>query len=158
MLYLDMSKAFDRTNHERLMQKLANSGVRGVGGNLLKWFQSYLTDRRQRVTVLGVTSKPLPVCSGVPQGSILGPALFLLYVNDLLEAPTSSRAAIFADDTKIFSSIKSQNDVIALQTDLGISWNILQYLGISCNILEYDLDGILAVIQPIQVQASNARA
>ena len=95
MLYLDMSKAFDRTNNERLMQKLANSGVGGVGGNLLKWFQSYLTDRRQRVTVLGVTSKPLPVCSGVPQGSILGPALFLLYVNDLLEAPTSSRAAIF---------------------------------------------------------------
>ena len=116
MFYLDMSKAFDRINHKRLMQKLANSGV---GGNLLKWFQSYLTDRRQRVTLLGVTSKPLPVCLGVPQGSILGPALFLLYVNDLLETPTSSRAAMFADDTKIFSSIKSRNDVIALQTDLG---------------------------------------
>ena len=113
---LDMSKAFDRINHKRLTQKLANSGI---GGNLLKWFQSYLTDRRQRVTVLGVTSKPLPVCSGVPQGSILGPALFLLYVNDLLEAPTSSRAAMFADDTKIFSAIKSQDDVTALQTDLG---------------------------------------
>ena len=116
MLYLDMSKAFDRINHKRLMLKLANSGV---GGNLLQWFQSYFTDRRQRVTVLGVTSKPLPVCSGVPQGSILGPALFLLFVNDLLGAPTSSRAAMFADDTKIFSSIKSQDDVIALQTDLG---------------------------------------
>ncbi|CAB4000594.1 Hypothetical predicted protein [Paramuricea clavata] len=107
MVYLDMSKAFDRINHKRLTQKLANSGI---GGNLLKWFQSYLTDRRQRVTVLGVTSKSLPVCSGVPQGSILGPALFLLYVNDLLEAPTSSRAAMFADDTKIFSAIQSQND------------------------------------------------
>ena len=111
-----MSKAFDRINHKRLTQKLANSGI---GCNLLKWFQSYLTDRRQRVTVLGVTSKPLPVCSGVPQGSILGPALFLLYVNDLLEAPTTSRAAMFADDTKIFSAIKSQDDVTALQTDLG---------------------------------------
>ena len=77
------------------MQKLANSGV---DSNLvLKWLQSYLTDRRQRVTVLGVTSKQLPVCSGVPQGSILGPALFHF------EGPTSSRAAIFADDTKIFS-------------------------------------------------------
>ena len=101
MLYLDMSKAFDRINHKRLMQKLANSGV---GGNLFKWFQSCLTDRRQRVTVLGVTSKPLPVCSGVPQESILSPALFHLYVNDLLEAPTSSRAAMFADDIKIFSA------------------------------------------------------
>ena len=100
MLYADMSKAFDRINHKRLMLKLANSGV---GGNLLQWFQSYFTDRRQRVTVLGVTSKPLPVCSGVPQGSILGPALFLLYVNDLLEAPTSSRAAMFADDTTRYS-------------------------------------------------------
>ena len=116
MFYLDMSKAFDRINHKRLMQKLANSGV---GGNLLKLFQSCLTDCRQRVTVLGVTSKPLPVCLGVPQGSILGSTLFLLYVNDLLEAPTSSRAVMFADDTKIFSSIKSRNDVIALQTDLG---------------------------------------
>ncbi|CAB3993342.1 Hypothetical predicted protein [Paramuricea clavata] len=57
-----MSKAFDQINHKRLTQKLANSGI---GGNLLKWFQSYLTDRRQRVTVLGVTSKFLPVCSGV---------------------------------------------------------------------------------------------
>ena len=104
MLYLDMSKAFDRINHKRLMQKLANSGV---GGNLLKWFQLCLTDRRKRVTVLGVTSKPLPVCSGVPQESILGPALFLLYVNDLLEAPTSKRIAMFADDIKIISSIKS---------------------------------------------------
>jgi hypothetical protein len=116
MVYLDMSKAFDRINHKRLMQKLANSGI---GGNLLKWFRSYLTDRRQHVTVLGVTSKTLPVCSGVPQGSILGPALFLLYVNDLLEAPTSSRAAMFADDTKLFSAIKSKDDVTALQTDLG---------------------------------------
>jgi hypothetical protein len=125
-----MSKAFDRINHKRLTQKLANSGI---GGNLLKWFQSYLTDRRQRATVLGVTSKPLPVCSGVPQGSILGPALFLLYVNDLLEAPTTSRAAMFADDTKIFSAIKSQGDVTALQTDLGTLKHWSTVSGLSFN-------------------------
>ena len=132
MLCLDMSKAFERINHKRLIQKLANSGV---GGKLLKWFQFCLTDRRQRVTVLGVTSKPLQFCSVVPQESILSPALFLLYVNDLLEAPTSSRAAMFADDIKIYSSIKSQDDVIALL-----------------------VNGIWAVLQSTQVQASNARA
>ena len=130
MVYLDMSKAFDRINHKRLTSKLANSGI---GGNLLKWFQSYLTDRRQRVTVLGVTSKSLPVCSGVPQGSILGPALFLLYVNDLLEAPTSSRAAMFADDTKIFSAIQSKIDVTSLQTDLGTLEHWSTVSGLSFN-------------------------
>ena len=130
ILYLDMSKAFDRINHKRLMEKLANSGI---GGNLLNWFRSYLTDRRQRVTVLGVTSKQLPVYSGVPQGSILGPALFLLYVNDLLEAPTSSRAVMFADDTKLFSTIKSHYDVTALQNDLGTLEHWSTVSGLSFN-------------------------
>jgi hypothetical protein len=110
-----------------LTQKLANAGI---GGNLLKWFQSYLTDRRQHVTVLGVTSKPLP---GIPQGSILGPALFLLYVNVLLEAPTSSRAAMFVDGTKIFSAIKSQDDVTAIQTDLGTLEHWSMVSGLSFN-------------------------
>ena len=130
ILYLDMSKAFDRINHKRLMEKLANSGI---GGNLLNWFRSYLTDRRQRVTVFGVTSKQLPVYSGVPQGSILGPALFLLYVNDLLEAPTSSRAVMFADDTKLFSTIKSHYDVTALQNDLGTLEHWSTVSGLSFN-------------------------
>jgi hypothetical protein len=115
MLYLDMSKAFDRINHKRLIRKLSNSGI---SCNLLNWFESYLTDRRQRVTVLSVTSSTLPVTSGVPQGSILGPALFLSYVNDLPEADLSSRVAMFADDTKLFSAIKSQDDVASLQADL----------------------------------------
>ena len=104
-IYLDMSKAFDRINRQSLLQKLASSGI---GGNLLNWFHSYLTNRRQRVVVTGATSDPLPVCSGVPQGSILGPALFLLYVNNLPEVVKSSEVAMFADDTKVFSSIKLQ--------------------------------------------------
>ena len=115
-IYLDVSKAFDRINHQSLLQKLANSGI---GGNLLNWFHSYLTDRRQRVVVTGATSDPLPVCSGVLQGSILGPAVFLLYVNNLPKVVKSSEVAMFADDTKVFSSIKSQDDVESLQTDLA---------------------------------------
>ena len=111
MVYLDMSKAFDWINHKRLIRKLSNSGI---GDSLLNWFESYLTYHRQRVTVLGVTSSTLPVISGFPQGSILGPALFLLYVNDLPEAALSSRVAMFADDTKLFSAIKSQDDVASV--------------------------------------------
>ena len=99
-IYLDMSKAFDKVNHRRLVHKLIQAGF---GCNLLNWFCSYLSGRRQRVTVLGATSEDLPSTSGVPQGSILGPALFLLHVNDLPEVINSScRVLMFADDTKIF--------------------------------------------------------
>ena len=90
-----------------------------LGGNLLQWFRSYLTDRRQRVTALGATSDPLPVTSGIPQGSIIfGPALFLLYVNDLPNAGEASHVPLFADDTKLYRKISGPADVDSLQADL----------------------------------------
>ena len=116
MIYIDMSKAFDKVNHGLLIQKLQKDY--GFGRNLLRWFQCYLENRKQRVTVLGATSDLLPVTSGVPQGSILGPALFLLYVNDLPNNVKSSRVAMFADDTKVFKAVQSPNDALMLQEDI----------------------------------------
>ena len=99
-IYLDMSKAFDKVSHRGLVHKLIQAGF---GGNLLNWFFSYLSSRRQRVTVLGATSEDL-----------------LLYVNDLPEViSSSSRVLMIADDTKIFREIKTLGDASSLQEDLG---------------------------------------
>ena len=77
----------------------------GITGNLWKWFECYLTNRIQRVSVNNYFSTPLPVISGVPQGSILGPLLFLIYINDLPPAVTSSKVLLFADDAKCYKTI-----------------------------------------------------
>jgi hypothetical protein len=90
-----MSKAFDRVRHDVLLDKLQNINIRG---NLHYWFSSYLSGRKQRITVPGGTSSSLAVTSGVPQGSILGPVLFLLYVNDIHDTVTASSVSCFADD------------------------------------------------------------
>ena len=117
-----VSKAFDKVRHDLLIEKLRDAGF---GGNLLTWFHAYLCGRRQRVTVLGATSRDLPVTSGVPQGSILGPALFLLYVNNLPDSILNSKVAMFADDTKVYKVVMSEDDGAALQQDLDnlSSWS-----------------------------------
>ena len=96
-VYLDMSKAFDKVRHDLLWKNSVMLVSEGI--NLLTWFRAYLCGRRQRVTVLGATSRDLPVTSGVPQGSILGPAFFLLYVNNLPDFILNSKVEMFADDT-----------------------------------------------------------
>ena len=122
MIFIDMSKAFDKVSHTALINKLRQYKI---GGPLLQWFASYLHGRQQRVTILGATSSKKPVCSGVPQGSILGPVLFLLYVNDLPGAVTNSSVARFADDTKIFCRVDSVTNAMLLQEDLNSleSWS-----------------------------------
>ena len=121
-LYLDFAKAFDKVNHELLLLKLKRFGI---SGNLLSWLRDYLSGRYQRVTVLGETSNPLPVLSGVPQGSILGPLLFLVYVNDLPDCISSSSSlAMFADDSKCYHPIQCSEDAEVLQCDINAidSW------------------------------------
>ena len=95
--YLDFAKAFDSVPHKRLLSKLKTYGVRG---KLLRWIESFLTGRLQRVLIQGDASSWCPVTSGIPQGSVLGPTLFIIYVNDLPDSVTNS-VSMFADDTNL---------------------------------------------------------
>ena len=116
IIYLDMSKAFYKVDHTNLLGRLHQYGITA---KLHDWFRSYLQGRKQQVAVLKATFRELPVTSGVPQASLLGPIMFLLFVDDLPNTVKTSRVACYADDTKIFKSIDSITDCNALQSDLN---------------------------------------
>ena len=127
-----MSKAFDKVPHCPLLCSLANAGVTGP---LLNWFKSYLSDRSHRVVLDGFSSNIYPVTSGVPQGSILGPLLFPLYVNDLTKVPLSqdSTLILYADDIVLYKRITSSSDVSTLQTDVNKVNKWINDAGLSLN-------------------------
>ena len=115
IIYLDLKKAFDKVPHQRLLLKLK---AHGIGNVMINWMEKWLIDRRQRVVVDGEVSNWKSVLSGVPQGSVLGPILFLIYINDL-DDDITSKVLTFADDTKVFRKIKSDADRQQLQDDLN---------------------------------------
>ena len=133
---LDFSKAFDKVNHLKLLYKLQ---VHGVQGKTLGWIESFLVGRSQTVVLDGESSDELPVLSGVPRGSVLGPILFLLYINDLPEN-VQSQVRLFADVTAVYLTVQGLNDTERLQSDLNVlqewekKWN-MEFNPSKCQVL-----------------------
>ena len=136
MAVLDFSKAFDTVPHKRLLGKLSFYGVKG---DILSWVQAFLEDREQKVVVDGRSSSSEAVTSGVPQGTVLGPLLFLLYINDL-PSVVSSQVRLFADDCLMYRPIRSVEDQVAMQRDLdslerwGDTWG-MRFNAKKCHIM-----------------------
>ena len=116
-IYMDFQKAFDKVPHQRLLKKMAAYGI-DDHTNVWAWVRSFLTGRTQQVQVNGILSEPAPVTSGIPQGSVLGPSLFVLYINDLPET-VENTVYLFADDTKIFGLANNTSDTKSIQSDLN---------------------------------------
>ena len=122
IIYFDFAKAFDTVNHDLILRKLKQNF--GVDGLLLQFLKNYLQDRQQQVVINGSVSNSLPVHSGVPQGSILGPLLFILFIDDISEKVSEgTNLVLYADDTKIWREITCENDQVILQKDIDNLYN-----------------------------------
>ena len=156
IIYMDFAKAFDSVPHIRLCHKLR---AIGISGSVLQWIEDFLCNRKQRVVVYGEASQWTDVLSGVPQGSVIGPCLFLIFINDI-SSTMNSHVSIFADDTKILRCIRSDEDILALQRDLETAgkWSREWKLGFNakkCHVLrigkpkdleirpQYELNGVI---------------
>ena len=111
---LDFSKAFDAVPHKRMLGKLSHYGIKGP---VLRWIGAFLADRTQRLVIEGTHSPPAPVLSGVPQGTVLGPLLFLCHINDL-PSVVNSQVRLFADDCLMYRPISLEADQVSLERDL----------------------------------------
>jgi hypothetical protein len=133
IIYLDLAKAFDSVPHKLLIAKLQ---YYGFNGKLLFWLTEYLHNRKQCVMINGTTSDVIDVLSGVPQGSILGPLLFIIYIDDMITSiSANSNIYLYADDSKVCRSINHVNDCVTLQRDLNLlySWSLTWGLNFNIN-------------------------
>ena len=115
VIYLDFTKAFDKVDHGILLNKLKKNGINGKIG---VWIHNFLWNRQQCVAVNGKTSSEAQVRSGIPQGSVLGPLLFLIHISDINYEIADSTVSCFADDTRTLLGIKDEEDTQMLQNDL----------------------------------------
>ena len=113
---LDFKKAFDKVPHYLLLQKIRQ--IQGIDPHLVNWIQDFLTNRNQRVVMKKSTSSQLTVTSGVPQGSVLGPTLFLIYIKDLPKSVTCN-VSLYADDTLIYSVVQNSEDEKSFQSNIN---------------------------------------
>ena len=152
---MDFQKAFDKVPHRRLLLKVRRYGIRG---KILKWIEGFLTHRKQRVVIEGEYSNWVNVDSSVPQGTVLGPLAFLLFINDLPEG-VKSTCRLFADDCILYSKVSGPEDANRLQNDLDklSAWQDKWQLGFNaqkCHVMrithtrkpflqQYKLNGVI---------------
>ena len=137
-VFFDYRKAFDSVPHQPLLEKLESLGF---DAHILHWVTNYLTNRSQKVVVNGQSSPSAPVISGVPQGSVLGPLLFLIYINDLtkINLRDGAKLTLYADDVLLFRTINSPEDFVALQEDIDKveSWSCANFLALNRDKCKY---------------------
>lgn len=138
-IYTDFSKAFDRLNHQLLLYKLKLLGFPPL---FVGWLSSYLSNRSQRVIFRSSLSKEVKIESGVPQGSHLGPLLFIIFINDIISAVPHSKILCYADDAKIFRVISNSSDCVALNSDLTLfnNWCHRNFLPLNiskCSVMSF---------------------
>ena len=132
-VFIDLQKAFDTVNHDILIDKLSYYGIRGIPN---QWFKSYLSNRKQYVSINGYNSDTMNIKHGVPQGSVLGPLLFLIYINDLYKCLAYSTAYHFADDTNLLVISKTQKQMqkhINIDLKLLHKWLIANKISLNCS-------------------------
>ena len=125
-VFVDVQKPFDTVNHDILLQKMNRYGIRGP---IYDWFKSYLSDRLQFVSILGYDSNKQSITHGVPQGSVLGPLLFLIYINDLHNAIKYSETYLFADNTNLLS-IKNNQKIMQREMNIDLK-NLFRWLHVN---------------------------
>ena len=130
-IFMDLSKAFDTLDHDILLNKLSHYGIRNTE---LKWFSSYLHDRMQYVEINDTTSELLPLKAGVPQGSILGPLLFLIYMNDVPNSSNFFKYILYADDSTLFTTINASNVSLNINIELSKVYEWLAINKLSLNV------------------------
>ena len=133
LIFLDLSKAFDTLDHSNMLDKLTSPGM---NRSAVQWFRSYLAMRTQSVCTNGVVSEPQPISFGVPQGSVLGPLLFIVYINDLPLAVQGCSVEFYADDTLVYFASKSVSEIQAQLTS-GLTY-VLSWL--QANFLIHNLE------------------